>query len=91
MPTAHIPVLIDAEKCIRCLICDLVCPGDIIYKDPTKDSLPVVRYPEECWYCGLCEQECPTDAIEIVFHPMMLNPTRTMADLIPQVDPANDP
>jgi adenylylsulfate reductase, subunit B len=63
----HNPIRIDPETCIRCMICDYVCPGDIIHKQPRTDELPVIAYPSECWYCGLCEQACPTQAITIVF------------------------
>ncbi|MEX0706199.1 MAG: ferredoxin family protein [Nitriliruptoraceae bacterium] len=70
----HNPIDINPETCIRCVICDYVCPGDIIYKtDPKSDELPVIAYPDECWYCGLCEQACPTNAITVVFHDQMLN------------------
>lgn len=67
------PVLINPETCIRCMICDFVCPGDIIYKEPRSGELPVVKYADECWYCGLCEQSCPTQAITIVFPEHMLS------------------
>lgn len=68
----HVPVVIIDEKCIRCVICDYVCPGDIIYKEKGSQDLPEVKYPEDCWYCGLCEQACPTDAVVIVFPEHML-------------------
>lgn len=77
----HMPVVIDEKLCIRCQICDMVCPGDLIYKEPKTKDLPVVRYPDECWYCGLCEQLCPTNAITIVFHENMLNPTVPLEEL----------
>lgn len=70
----HNPVQISDELCIRCPVCDLVCPGDIIYFTPKSKELPEVRYPAECWYCGLCEQKCPTNAITIVFPEQMLHP-----------------
>ena len=71
--TVHNPIQIDPDKCIRCMICDYVCPGDIIHKEPRTKELPVIAYPSECWYCGLCEQACPTEAITIVFHDNMVN------------------
>lgn len=79
---SHMPVVIDAGLCIRCQICDIVCPGDIIYKKPRSKELPVIKYPDECWYCGLCEQLCPTDAITIVFHDKMLHPTIPLRALL---------
>lgn len=71
-PDVFNPVLINPDTCIRCMICDYVCPGDIIYKEPRSNELPVVAYADECWYCGLCEQACPTEAITIVFPEHML-------------------
>ena len=76
------PILIDAELCIRCPLCDIVCPGDIIVRGAiNKVDLPDVRYPTESWYCGLCEQACPTGAITIMFPEQMLRPTVTFAEL----------
>ncbi len=77
----HNPIVISDALCIRCPVCDLVCPGDIIYKvPPGSKELPDVRYPAECWYCGLCEQKCPTDAITIVFPAAMLAPDTDPAE-----------
>ena len=78
----HNPIQIDDEKCIRCVICDFVCPGDIIYKERGSDSLPLIAYPNQCWYCGMCEQACPTNAIEIVFPDNMLHSTVTVRSLL---------
>ncbi len=70
----HNPIDINPETCIRCVICDYVCPGDIIYTpDATSRDLPIIAYPDECWYCGLCEQACPTNAITVVFPEHMLH------------------
>lgn len=80
--TPHNPIQIDPEACIRCLICDHVCPGDIIYKDENTKELPEVKYPSECWYCGLCEAKCPTDAITIVFPEHMLRPQTQVRSLL---------
>jgi len=78
----HNPILVDPDTCIRCMICDYVCPGDIIHKEPRSNELPVIQYPDECWYCGLCEQACPADAITVVFPDNMLNPQTTVIDLL---------
>jgi adenylylsulfate reductase subunit B len=78
----HNPILINPDTCIRCMICDFVCPGDIIHKAPRSMELPVIRYPDECWYCGLCEQACPADAITVVFPDNMLNPQTSMTELL---------
>jgi adenylylsulfate reductase subunit B len=81
-PTAHNPIKIDPVACIRCMICDYICPGDIIHQEPRSKTLPVVAYPDECWYCGLCEQACPTDAITVVFPDRMLNPSTPVTSLL---------
>jgi NAD-dependent dihydropyrimidine dehydrogenase PreA subunit len=70
----HNPIKIDETLCIRCNLCDWICPGDIIHKiENDKTTLPVVVYPDECWYCGLCESTCPTDAIEVIFPKEMID------------------
>ena len=54
--TAFNPIRIDEQKCVRCDLCDWICPGDLIYhEEGNKAKLPVVAYPDECWYCGLCQ------------------------------------
>lgn len=70
----HNPIVIDEKLCIRCNLCDWICPGDIIYKiENDKTTMPEVVYPDECWYCGLCQSICPTEAIKIVFPDVMIN------------------
>lgn len=83
----HNPVQIDPRKCISCVICDHVCPGDIIYAPLRKGELPDVRYPDECWLCGMCEQSCPTHAITIVFPKHMLNCQTPLRSLLGKLDP----
>ena len=85
-PTEHDPIKIDEALCIRCNLCDWICPGDIIYKiENDKTTLPVVVYPDECWYCGLCESTCPTDAITVVFPERMLHNTSDVVRLLGKV------
>ncbi len=70
----HNPIVIDEQLCIRCNLCDWICPGDIIYKiENDKTTMPEVVYPDECWYCGLCQSTCPTEAITIVFPEVMID------------------
>lgn len=78
----HNPIDIDPVKCITCMICDYVCPGDVIVKEPRSKTLPVIAHPDECWYCGLCEQACPADAITVVFPEEMLSPSTPVTDLL---------
>ncbi|MBM3343467.1 MAG: 4Fe-4S dicluster domain-containing protein [Betaproteobacteria bacterium] len=83
---AHNPIKIDADRCVKCVLCDWICPGDLIYKDENeKTTLPVVRYPDECWYCGLCQSICPTDAITVVFPEKMLHNQTDVATLLGKV------
>jgi NAD-dependent dihydropyrimidine dehydrogenase PreA subunit len=84
---AHNPIQINPNTCIRCNLCDWVCPGDIIYKkENDKTTLPVVAFPDECWYCGHCESVCPADAITIVFPDQMLHNRTDVTDLLGEVD-----
>ena len=70
----HNPIKINEAACIRCNLCDWICPGDVIYKEEdNKETLPVIVYPQECWYCGLCDSICPVDAITVVFPEQMLH------------------
>jgi adenylylsulfate reductase subunit B len=80
---AHNPIKIDEALCIRCNLCDWICPGDVIYKeDDNKETPPVIAYPQECWYCGLCDSICPVDAITVVFPEQMLHNKTDVASLL---------
>jgi NAD-dependent dihydropyrimidine dehydrogenase PreA subunit len=83
--TPHNPIAIDEILCVRCNLCDWICPGDIIYKEEDKETLPVIQYPDECWYCGLCESICPTKAIEVRFPEQMLRNTSNVVDLLGKI------
>ena len=82
----HNPIQINPETCVRCDLCDWICPGDLIYKDESKkDELPVIAYPDECWYCGLCQSFCPTDAITVVFPEQMVHNQTDVVTLLGKV------
>lgn len=81
----HNPIQIDPETCVRCDLCDWICPGDLIYKEPGRDTLPLVKYPDECWYCGLCQSICPTSAITVVFPEQMLRNKTDVVSLLGKV------
>ena len=84
--TVHNPIRINAETCVRCDLCDWICPGDIIYKEAdNKEKLPVVAYPDECWYCGLCQSICPTNAITVVFPDNMIHNKTDVVTLLGKV------
>ena len=79
----HNPIKIDESLCVRCNLCDWICPGDVIYKEEdNKETLPVIVYPQECWYCGLCDSICPVDAITVVFPEQMLHNKSDVVSLL---------
>ena len=53
--------VIDAEKCISCMICWKFCPDICI----TPEEKPVINM-DYCKGCGVCAEECPTGAITLV-------------------------
>ena len=82
----HNPIRIDADTCVKCDLCDWICPGDLIYKKPDdRETLPEVRYPDECWYCGLCQSICPVDAITIIFPKQMIRCRTDVTTLLGKV------
>ena len=63
---------LDEERCIKCTICFVDCPIDIIYIDwhsekneETGKKVKVLdRFDidlQRCMFCGLCEEGCPTE------------------------------
>jgi NAD-dependent dihydropyrimidine dehydrogenase PreA subunit len=80
------PIRINPETCVKCNLCDWICPGDLIYKEEdNRETLPVIRYPDECWYCGLCQTICPTNAITVVFPEQMVHNKTDVASLLGKV------
>lgn len=67
------PPVFDYQKCNGCGICELYCPGDVIYMEGgDKDSRrPVLKYPEECWHCGICRLDCRRGAVSYKFPLLM--------------------
>ncbi|MCK5670832.1 4Fe-4S binding protein [Candidatus Bathyarchaeota archaeon] len=55
------PVL-DADKCIGCMRCYILCPEVAI---EMVDHKAVINY-KNCKGCGVCTEECPVDAIDFV-------------------------
>lgn len=66
--------IINHEKCIRCLICWVVCPEpaiNIVDKPYRTQSGREYKFTLDidynyCKGCGLCVEECPVKAIDFV-------------------------
>ena len=63
---------LDEERCIKCTLCAIECPINIIFidwhneKNPetTKNEKMLDRFDvdlKRCMFCGLCEEACPTN------------------------------
>jgi NAD-dependent dihydropyrimidine dehydrogenase PreA subunit len=82
----HNPIAIDPETCVRCDLCDWICPGDLIlHEEGNKEQLPIIKYPDECWYCGLCQSICPVGAITVVFPEQMVRSETDVVKLLGKV------
>ena len=55
--------VVSEDRCIRCDICERVCPAFVFDRDDT--GLPVIARQEDCQTCFLCEIYCPTDALYV--------------------------
>ncbi len=62
---------LDEERCIKCTLCAIECPINIIYIDwhseknaEGKAEKKLDRFDldmKRCMFCGLCEEACPTN------------------------------
>ena len=57
----------DEEKCINCLRCVNICPGEAFWE---KDG-QVLYEPQKCIGCGECVAVCPSGAITIPWESML--------------------
>jgi len=55
--------VVSADRCIRCDICERICPAFVFDRDET--GLPVIARQDDCQTCFLCEIYCPTDALYV--------------------------
>jgi formate hydrogenlyase subunit 6/NADH:ubiquinone oxidoreductase subunit I len=83
---SHDPIRIDGNLCVKCDLCDWICPGDLIHhEEGNRQKLPVMAYPDECWYCGLCQSVCPVDAITVIFPDRMIHCQTDVTTLLGKV------
>ncbi len=55
---------LDADLCVGCGACTIVCPQDVLTLDGAKAQ---VADPDGCMECGACAMNCPVAAISV--HP----------------------
>ena len=67
--------LVSEDRCIRCDICEQVCPAFVFDRDET--GLPFIARQDDCQTCFLCEIYCPTDALYVA--PVAVGPTGVTA------------
>jgi NAD-dependent dihydropyrimidine dehydrogenase PreA subunit len=53
---------LDAEKCIGCGMCVLVCPHDVF---SLNNSRAAISCRDACMECGGCAKNCPTEAVTV--------------------------
>jgi NADH-quinone oxidoreductase subunit I len=61
---------LDEERCIKCTLCAIECPINIIYIDWHNEKTPAGKSAKvldrfdvdlkRCMFCQLCEEACPT-------------------------------
>lgn len=55
--------VVDNEKCVRCYLCEIYCPVNVIRVEP--ETGVSINY-EYCKGCGVCADVCPVDAIKFI-------------------------
>ncbi|MBZ4682767.1 MAG: adenylylsulfate reductase, subunit [Fusobacteriaceae bacterium] len=55
-------IIVNHEKCIKCMKCTNICPGNLILFNGEKIDM----YDKNaCWDCSACIKECPVSAISM--------------------------
>ena len=55
--------VVSEERCIRCDICERVCPAQVFDRD--EEGLPIIARQDDCQTCFICEAHCPADALYV--------------------------
>ena len=55
--------VVDNDKCVRCFLCEIYCPVNVIRVD--REEGVSIDY-DYCKGCGICADVCPHDAIVMV-------------------------
>ena len=58
------PIVLNEDRCIRCLTCYRACPFEAISLNEGKVSLNI----EKCQLCGICASVCPMYNIDIDYY-----------------------
>jgi NAD-dependent dihydropyrimidine dehydrogenase PreA subunit len=70
-----VEVIINYDRCVRCLECVDVCPTEVIV---AEDNKPVVKNADKCIACLSCSYVCRADAISHkdihIEKPLVVNP-----------------
>ncbi|WP_448384575.1 mercury methylation ferredoxin HgcB [Desulfosoma sp.] len=53
---------LDAEKCVGCGFCTVVCPHGVFVRENGKTRL---ADRDACMECGACARNCPSNAISV--------------------------
>ncbi len=57
--------VVNFSECIKCGICEMYCPGDVISIRREQEECVVIDL-EYCKGCGICANECPKKCIQMV-------------------------
>ena len=60
--TDVVTLKLDADKCVGCSLCEIVCPHAVFQVNNGKAAI-VDR--DACMECGACARNCPADAIAV--------------------------
>ncbi|MFP3870231.1 MAG: 4Fe-4S binding protein [Syntrophobacteria bacterium] len=66
--TDSLTLRIDKEACIKCNICQTVCPKEAIRVEVFDEALDITIDPDLCVLCELCSYFCPVSCIELTYN-----------------------